>query len=246
MPDQQNLPRHVAIIMDGNGRWAQGRGLPRIEGHRAGSDSVRVVTRTCRELGIPFLTLYAFSHENWQRPRPEVDALMRLLNRYLKNELNEMLSNNIRLNTIGDVDRLPVSTRKLLRETMDRTAENTEMVLSLALSYGARPEIVRAARMLAEQAAAGGLRPEDIDEAMFSRHLYTDGLPEPDLLIRTGGEFRVSNFLLWQIAYSEIYVTDLYWPEFREEALKEALTDYQRRERRFGKTREQVRGNRGF
>jgi undecaprenyl diphosphate synthase len=205
-----------------------------------------VVTRSCRELGIPFLTLYAFSHENWQRPKPEVDALMRLLNRYLRNELNEMLYNDIRLDNLGDIDRLPRATRQLLKETVERTAGNSGMVLSLALSYGGRPEIVHAARRIAEKCVDGLMRPDEVDETVFNRHLFTDGMPDPDLLIRTGGEYRVSNFLLWQIAYTEIYVTDLYFPDFREEALQEALADYQRRERRFGRTREQVRGNRGF
>ncbi len=240
--DKRNLPKHLAVIMDGNGRWAQARGLPRVEGHRNGAESVRVITRTCRELDIRYLTLYAFSQENWQRPKAEVDALWRLLARFLKSELKEMLTNGIRLNVLGEIERIPKSTRKLFLDAMEKTAGNSGMVLSLALSYGGRPEIVRAARLIAEECLAGKLKPEEIDEAVLRRSLYTHDLPDPDMLIRTGGELRVSNFLLWQIAYSEIYVTPQYWPDFREESLMEALLDYQRRERRFGKTREQVRG----
>lgn len=234
------LPRHLAIIMDGNGRWAQARGMKRLDGHRAGAESVRVITRTARELGIDYLTLYAFSEENWQRPKPEVTGLMQLLHRYLSNELKELTRNDIRLNAIGDLDRLPKSTGKLLRENMEKTAGHSSMVLTLALSYGGRPEILRACRRLAEQCKHGEITADDITEDIFSQNLYTSGLPDPDLLIRTGGEHRVSNFLLWQIAYSELYITNLAWPDFREEQLKNALVDYQSRQRRFGKTGEQV------
>jgi len=243
--DKAKLPRHVAIIMDGNGRWAQARGLSRIEGHRAGADSVRAITKACRKLGVQYLTLYAFSEENWQRPRTEVEALWRLLNRYLEKELDEMLQNDIRLNAVGDIDRLPRSTRELLRKTMAATSKNDRMVLSLALSYGGRQEILRAARLMAMECGAGRLKIEEINEQTFSAYLYTVGLPEPDLLIRTGGEDRISNFLLWQMAYTEIFFTDAYWPDFREKELEEAILDYQRRERRFGKTGDQVRAERG-
>jgi undecaprenyl diphosphate synthase len=234
------LPRHVAIIMDGNGRWAQERNLTRIEGHRAGAESVRAIVRYCRRLGIPILTLYAFSTENWQRPKREVSALWRLLARYLTSELDEMLANGIRLNTLGDIDELPQSISRLLHETMERTAGNRDMVLNLALNYSGRTEIVRAARLLAAACAAGKISPEEVDEALFSGYLYTGAMPDPDLLIRTSGEERISNFLLWQIAYTELYVSPLYWPDFREPQLMEALADYQRRERRFGKISEQL------
>jgi undecaprenyl diphosphate synthase len=239
-PAVTKLPRHVAIIMDGNGRWAQERNLSRIEGHRAGAESVRAIVRYSRRLGIPILTLYAFSKENWQRPNREVSALWRLLARYLKSELNEMLANGIQLNTLGDIDALPPSVSRLLRETTGRTAGNRDMVLNLALNYSGRDEILRAARLLAAACAAGEMSPDDLDEAVFSRHLYTGDMPDPDLLIRTSGEERISNFLLWQIAYTELYVSPVYWPDFREPQLMEALADYQRRERRFGKTSEQL------
>ncbi|MEW5721655.1 MAG: isoprenyl transferase [Thermodesulfobacteriota bacterium] len=240
--DLRNLPRHVAVIMDGNGRWAQARGRKRIDGHREGAESVRAITRACRRLGLGYLTLYAFSSENWQRPRPEVEALMRLLSQYLKRELNEMLENGIRLNAIGEVDRLPRFLNKLLRETMARTAGNRDMVLTLALSYGGRAEILRACRRVAEESLAGRLEPGEVDEKAFARFLYSPDLPDPDLLIRTGGESRVSNFLLWQIAYTELYVTGVMWPDFREEQLYAALRDYQGRQRRYGMTGEQVAG----
>jgi len=239
-PTLTKLPRHVAIIMDGNGRWAQERNLGRIEGHRVGAESVRAIVRYCRRLGIPILTLYAFSKENWQRPRREVSALWRLLARYLESELDEMLANGIRLNTLGDIDELPQGVSRLLRKTMEKTAGNRDMVLNLALNYSGRSEIVRAARLLAAACAAGKIGPDDVDEATFSRHLYTGGMPDPDLLIRTSGEERISNFLLWQIAYTELYVSPVYWPDFREPQLMEALADYQRRERRFGKISEQL------
>jgi undecaprenyl diphosphate synthase len=234
------LPRHLAIIMDGNGRWAQERNLGRIEGHRAGAESVRTIVRCCRRIGISILTLYAFSKENWQRPRREVNALWRLLARYLKSELNEMLGNGIRLNTLGDIDELPTSVSGLLRGTMEKTSGNRDMILNLALNYSGRSEIVRAARHLAAACAAGEMRPEDVDEATFARYLFTAGMADPDLLIRTSGEERISNFLLWQIAYTELYLSPVYWPDFREPQLMEALADYQRRERRFGKISEQL------
>jgi len=235
----ENLPRHLAIIMDGNGRWAKERNLSRIEGHRAGAESVRVIVRSCRKIGIPVLTLYAFSKENWQRPSREVQALWQLLSRYLKSELKEMLENSIRLNAIGDIQELPKSVHRLLVETMEKTEANRDMILNLALSYSGRSEIVRAAQKLAASCLEKELQPGEIDEAIFSNNLFTADMPDPDLLIRTSGEQRISNFLLWQMAYTELYVSPVYWPDFREPELMEALADYQRRERRFGKTGEQ-------
>jgi undecaprenyl diphosphate synthase len=235
----ENLPRHLAIIMDGNGRWAKERNLSRIEGHRAGAESVRVIVRSCRKIGIPVLTLYAFSKENWQRPSREVQALWRLLSRYLKSELREMMENSIRLNAIGDIQELPKAVYRLLVDTMEQTAANRDMILNLALSYSGRSEIVKAAQKLAVTCVNGELKPSEIDEEIFSNNLYTTDMPDPDLLIRTSGEQRISNFLLWQMAYTELYVSPIYWPDFREPELMEALDDYQRRERRFGKTGDQ-------
>ncbi|MFZ5476408.1 MAG: isoprenyl transferase [Myxococcota bacterium] len=235
------LPRHVAIIMDGNGRWAESRGLPRVKGHEAGAESVRDVTRACRELGISALTLYSFSTENWKRPEDEVGALMGLLARYLAEERREILDNGIRLNAIGQIDRLPLAVRAALKELMLASRDNKGMVLTLALSYGSRAEIVDAAKALAKKCAAGRMRPDQIDEAAFSAELATAGLPDPDLLVRTSGELRLSNFLLWQLAYAEIYVTDTLWPDFRRDELKAALEAFGKRERRFGKTGAQMR-----
>ena len=236
---RENLPRHLAIIMDGNGRWAKERNLSRIEGHRAGAESVRVIVRSCRKIGIPVLTLYAFSKENWQRPSREIQALWRLLSKYLKSELEEMMENSIRLNAIGDIKELPKSVHRLLVDTMDKTEANRDMILNLALSYSGRSEIVRAAQKLAATCMAKELQPAEIDEVIFANNLYTADMPDPDLLIRTSGEQRISNFLLWQMAYTELYVSPVYWPDFREPELMEALADYKRRERRFGKTGEQ-------
>ncbi len=235
----EKLPHHLAIIMDGNGRWAQERNLSRIEGHRAGAESVRAIVRACRRIGISILTLYAFSKENWQRPSREVQALWRLLSRYLKSELEEMMEHSIRLNALGDIHELPKGVNRLLIDTMNKTAANREMILNLALSYSGRSEIVRAAQQLAAACVAKQLKPADINESILSDHLYTADMPDPDLLIRTSGEQRISNFLLWQTAYTELYVSPVYWPDFREPQLIEALADYQRRERRFGKTAEQ-------
>jgi undecaprenyl diphosphate synthase len=235
----QKLPQHLAIIMDGNGRWARERNLSRIEGHRAGAESVRAIVRACRRIGISVLTLYAFSKENWQRPGREVQALWRLLRDYLKSELNEMMEKGIRLNAIGDIHELPKTVNRLLTDTMNRTAGNQEMILNLALSYSGRNEIVRAAQKLAAACVAKDLEPAEINEAILSKNLDTANMPDPDLLIRTSGEQRISNFLLWQMAYTELYVSPVYWPEFRESELIRALTDYQGRERRFGKTGEQ-------
>ena len=241
------LPRHIAIIMDGNGRWAQDQGLERVRGHEEGAKSVREIVRACREKGVEALTLYSFSTENWRRPRAEVTALMQLLHRYIREEREELLEQNIRLNVIGQLARLPLFVRKPLQKLCSDTGGHAEMTLTLALSYGSRAEIVDAARQLAVQVKKGRLRPEDIDEARFESSLQTAGLPDPDLLIRTSGEQRLSNFLLWQLAYAEIYITDLAWPEFRRPQLEEALAAFANRERRFGKTGDQLKkdGRRG-
>ena len=236
-----SLPRHIAIIMDGNGRWAKKRSLNRIRGHREGAESVRVIVRACREIGIEFLTLYAFSTENWQRPPLEISALMSLLKGFLRSELEEMMENGIRLNAIGQIERLPDDVVRVLRNTMDMTRKNKGMILNLALSYGGQDEIVAAARKIAAEVQAGRLQPEKITKTLFSNYLYTQGMPNPDLLIRTSGEMRVSNFLLWQIAYTEIYVTKTLWPAFRREELIRILHDYQKRERRFGMTENQIK-----
>ena len=233
--DPAKLPRHVAVIMDGNGRWARKRLMNRINGHHKGAETVRTVVRTSRELGISVLTLYAFSTENWQRPKTEVAALMTLLERFLKSELKEMMDNDIRLRTIGQTERLPEFVRKVLQETMQATAGNRSMTLNLALSYGARDEIVRMVRSIAEKSVSGDIAPEDVTEQLISQHLDTADFPDPDLLIRTSGEMRISNFLLWQIAYSEIFITRTLWPDFSKEEYLRILDEFQRRERRFGK-----------
>jgi len=238
--DPQKIPRHVAIIMDGNGRWAQRRGFHRVRGHVAGAESVRVVTRLARKLGVSYLTLFAFSEENWQRPGMEIRVLMALLRRYLHRELSEMRDNQIALKAIGDLSQLPEAVQRDLEQTIAATAEGARMDLTLALSYGGRSEIVHAAQTLAREVAAGRLLPEDIDAARFSRYLYTGGMPDPDLIIRTSGEYRLSNFLLWQSAYTELYVTDTLWPDFREDDFIKAIEVYQQRDRRFGLTQEQI------
>jgi len=232
--DITQLPVHIAIIMDGNGRWAKKRLLNRIKGHEKGSETVRTVVRTCREIGIRYLTLYAFSTENWQRPKTEVDALMLLLRRFLRSEQNEMVENNIRLRVIGQVDRLPSEVRKTLQETAAATKDKTAMDLILALSYGGRAEIVAMVQSLADKIKRGLIEPESITAEMVADHLYTRDIPDPDLLIRTSGEMRISNFLLWQIAYSEIFVTPTLWPDFSKDEFLQILLDFQRRERRFG------------
>ena len=234
MPDYPEIPRHIAIIMDGNGRWAKERGLPRRDGHRAGAESVREVTEACMELGVDYLTLYAFSSENWNRPSEEVDALMTLLDRFLSEKQKELREQNIRLMAIGQLDRLPEKTRKLLEEIMEETAGHTAMTLVLALSYGAREEIVAATRSLAKEVALGNLEADSIDCETFANHLQTKGIPDPDLLVRSSGEMRVSNFLLWQISYAEIVIVKKFWPDFRKGDLTEAVEEYQRRHRRFG------------
>jgi undecaprenyl diphosphate synthase len=237
----ENLPQHIAIIMDGNGRWAQMHTLGRISGHQKGAEAVRVTVRACREIGIKYLTLYAFSSENWSRPIQEVKALMRLLREYIRSELNDMRSNGIRLNTIGNRQDLSVPLQKLLAEAMQETAGNEEMVLSLALSYGSRDEIIQAVRKIAGDAQGDRLAIQEISPKLFSRYLYTADIPDPDLLIRTSGEYRLSNFLLWQLAYTEFYFTDVLWPDFSKKDLLAAISAYQKRERRFGLTSEQLR-----
>ena len=232
--DWSRLPRHVAVIMDGNGRWAAQRGQPRVVGHRAGVEAVRASVDTAARLGLGALTLYAFSTENWKRPRLEVDALMRMLKRYLRLELDEIDRQNIRFQPIGRTEVLQESVRRELARAVERTARNTGMVLSVALNYGGRAEIVDAVRAAARELAAGGRSPEEMTDEDIGRHLYTSGLPELDLLVRTSGELRISNFLLWQAAYSEIYVTETLWPDFRRADLLEAVVDFQRRDRRFG------------
>ncbi|HNW06526.1 MAG: isoprenyl transferase [Verrucomicrobia bacterium] len=228
------LPRHVAVIMDGNGRWARQRRLPRIEGHRAGAESARVIIRTAGELGIKYLTLYAFSAENWNRPKDEVDALMKYLVHYLKTETPELDQNNVQLQIIGQVDRLPARVQSHLQKSIATLAKNNGLTLIMALSYGGRTEIVDAARSIAQKVKAGELDPAGITEQLFARHLYTRNIPDPDLLIRTSGEMRVSNFLLWQISYTELVVTPTLWPDFRRPQFYAALEEYHRRHRRFG------------
>jgi len=237
-PDK--LPQHVAIIMDGNGRWAKRRGLTRIFGHQKGIQSVRDVVKTSRELGIKWLTLYAFSEENWKRPQYEIKALMNLLTRYLTTELKEMLDNGIRLLSIGQTEKLPPEVQRTLWQTIEKTARNKEMNLTLALSYGGRQEIVWAVKNMLKDIEKATLNIKQITEERLSRYLYTSNIPDPDLLIRTSGEYRISNFLLWQIAYAEIFISPVLWPDFHKERYLEALLDYQKRERRFGSTGEQI------
>jgi undecaprenyl diphosphate synthase len=240
--DPKSIPRHVAVIMDGNGRWAERRGLSRTLGHRAGLESVREIVRAAHELGVRWLTLYAFSLENWNRPKGEVDELMRLLETYLDQEIEEVARNGIQVRAIGRIERLPASARRKVEEAIVRTRDNREMTLCFAVSYGGRAEIVDAARRLLRDAEAGKVDPERLDEKSFAAYLYDPEMPDPDLLIRTGAESRLSNFLLWQVAYSEIHSTQAMWPEFRKPHLVEAIADYQSRERRFGLTSAQVRG----
>ena len=236
----EKLPRHIAIIMDGNGRWAKQHGKPRVFGHRNGVKAVRETTEAAAELGIQYLTLYAFSTENWNRPKPEVNALMALLVETIQSEVNTLNQNNIRLTAIGDISKLPERSFRALQDGMEKTKNNRRMNLILALNYSAKWEILKAARELAAQAQNGLLQPGEIDEKIFSNALSTKDYPDPELLIRTSGENRISNFLLWQIAYSELYFTPTLWPDFRKEHLYEAIIDFQHRERRFGKISEQL------
>ena len=240
--DHNRLPRHIAIIMDGNGRWAKNKNLSRISGHMKGVDAVKEVVTACRELGIKVLTLYAFSIENWKRPAEEVMALMKLLRDYLIKESEEMIQNNIRLNAIGRLEDLPPDVQDVLKETMKKTEKCDGMTLNLALSYGGRSEILHAIQEILSDFRKGRIQSEEMNIQRFSQYLWTKGLPDPDLLIRTSGELRVSNFLLWQIAYTELYVTETLWPDFDRRELLEAIADYQSRERRFGMTSEQLNG----
>jgi len=239
--DLSKMPEHVAIIMDGNGRWAKSKGMSRVQGHHAGVKSVREVTEAAVEVGIKHLTLYAFSTENWSRPKEEVDALMGLLVETIQNELSTLTENKVRLNTIGNLDDLPVSCQRQLIQAMEETSTNDRMDLNLALSYSSRSEITKAVQRLASDVQSSKLALENIDEGTLSTYLNTSGMPDPELLIRTSGEKRVSNFLLWQIAYAELYFTPIAWPDFGKEDLYSAIVDYQKRERRFGKTSEQVK-----
>ena len=234
-PDARaSLPRHVAIIMDGNGRWAKQRGLPRVEGHRQGAESARTIIRTAGELGIKYLTLYAFSLENWNRPKDEVDALMKYLVHYLKTETPELNKNSVKLEVIGHIYRLPEAVQEQLKKSIATLSKNNGLTLIMALSYGGRTEIVDAVRAIAEKIQHGKLDPADINDQVVSQHLYTRNWPDPDLLVRTSGEMRVSNFLLWQISYAELVVTPTLWPDFRKPQFFEALEEYARRHRRFG------------
>ncbi|WP_446008142.1 isoprenyl transferase [Candidatus Electrothrix sp.] len=230
------LPRHVAIIMDGNGRWAQQRRRPRLFGHKAGADSVREAVETARKIGIRHLTLYAFSTENWQRPSLEVKGLMGLLKNYLQSELDTMKENGIRLECFGQKDRLPDDVRNMLDSVIAATKDSSQLCLNLCLSYGSRAEMIRAVQEISRKCAEGELKSEDIDDQLFSDHLYSTGQPDPDLLIRTSGEQRLSNFLLWQLSYAELYFTEIPWPEFRRDQFLAALEEYAGRQRRFGKT----------
>lgn len=239
--DMNRIPRHIAIIMDGNGRWAMERGKERSYGHQAGVESVRKITSECTRLGVEYLTLYTFSTENWNRPADEVAALMGLVLSSLEDEI--FMKNNVRFRVIGDMDRLPESVRAKLEETMDHTKGNTAMTMVVALSYSSKWEITRAVRQIADKVKHGTLNVDDIDEDVVAENLQTNFMPDPDLLIRTGGEVRISNYLLWQIAYSELYFCDTYWPDFDENCLHEAIASYQNRQRRFGKTEAQVENN---
>jgi undecaprenyl diphosphate synthase len=238
--DLLKLPKHVAIIMDGNGRWAKEKGKLRVFGHHNGVISVRDVVEGCDKLGVKYITLYTFSSENWNRPKFEVMAIMELMVSTINKEIAGFMKNNIKLNAIGDLDMLPAKCLKELNSAMEKTKGNTGVILTLALSYGSRREILHATKNIAAQVKSGELEIEDINEAVFERNLFTNDMPDPELLIRTGGEYRISNYLLWQIAYAELYFTTKLWPDFRKEDLYEAILDYQKRERRFGKTSEQV------
>ena len=241
--DLSRLPQHIAIIMDGNGRWAKEQGKNRLFGHSNGVKAVRETSESCAELGVRHLTLYAFSTENWNRPMLEVTGLMDLLVRTTMAEVKTLLDNNIRLRTIGNIDALPGNTAKELRRAMDQTAGNTRMDLILALNYSGKADILHAVKAIAEDVKAGRLAPSAIEESMIADHLYTAGIPDPELMIRTSGEQRISNFLLWQLAYSEFYFTERFWPDFDREELYQAILTYQNRERRFGKTTEQIKGS---
>lgn len=239
--DKNNLPKHLAIIMDGNGRWAKQQGLLRAFGHESGTKSVKIIIETCARLGVENLTLYAFSTENWNRPKLEVDTLMKILIKSLKKELTTLQNNNIKLNTIGNLEMMPQSAQKELLDVIEKTKNNSKMTLTLALSYGSREEIINVVKKISEKVKNNIISIDSIDDSIINEHLYTQNLPDVDLLIRTSGEHRISNFLLWQIAYAELYFTDVLWPDFKEQNLYEAIISYQKRERRFGKTSEQIK-----
>jgi len=234
MNKDKKIPTHVAIIMDGNGRWARRRGMPNIVGHRAGVETIRRVIEISLDMDIKVLTLYAFSTENWSRPKKEVEGLMRLLDRYLEEERKKLQEHNIRFNVIGNLEKFPTAIRQKLKDTIAFTGKNNKLLLNLALSYGGRDEIVHAAKRISQDVKEGRLRLEDLDEQSFSRYLYTKGIPDPDLLIRTSGEMRISNFLLWQLSYAEIYMSKKLWPDFKKEDFKKAIDTYATRDRRFG------------
>ncbi|CAM3621241.1 isoprenyl transferase [Flavobacterium chungbukense] len=239
--DHTNLPKHLAIIMDGNGRWAKQQGFLRAFGHENGTKSVKEIIKTSARLGIEYLTLYAFSTENWNRPKLEVQALMKILINSLKKELTTLQENNIRLNAIGNLDKLPKTAQKELLDVMEKTKNNTRLTLTLALSYGSREELVNAVKIISDKVKNNIISIDTIDDSIINEHLYTQNLPDVDLLIRTSGEHRISNFLLWQIAYAELYFTNVLWPDFKDQDLYEAIISYQKRERRFGKTSEQIK-----
>ncbi|PZX93570.1 isoprenyl transferase [Flavobacterium aquariorum] len=236
-----NIPKHLAIIMDGNGRWAKQKGFLRTLGHESGSKSVKKIIQECLDLGVEYLTLYAFSTENWNRPKLEVDTLMRVLINSLKKELKTMQEGNIKMNAIGNLEKLPSNAQKQLFDVLDKTKDNTKMTLTLALSYGSREELVNVVKIISDKVKNNIISIDSIDDSIINEHLYTHNLPDVDLLIRTSGEHRISNFLLWQIAYAELYFTDVLWPDFKEQDLHEAIISYQKRERRFGKTSEQIK-----
>jgi undecaprenyl diphosphate synthase len=236
--DPNNIPRHIAIIMDGNGRWAKKRGKHRAFGHRAGTDATRRIVRACGELGVQYLTIYVFSYENWRRPSLEVSALMKLLIEMVRRETADLNRNNVRLNAIGDISMLPDKTREALQEGIRNTSKNTGLVLNLAISYSGRNEIVRAVRLAADDIVKEKVRISDLSEEKLSEYMYTHGMPDPELMIRTGGDMRISNFLLWQLAYTELFVTDVLWPDFDRQHLEAAILAFQRRERRFGGVKE--------
>ena len=238
--DENNIPKHIAIIMDGNGRWAKSKGLPRLSGHKAGVKAVRKITETCSKIGLQHLTLFTFSSENWKRPTSEVNALMKLLLSSIHNEINRMIKNNVRFTFIGDINKFNDSIQNELLNAYEKTKNNSGLNLNLALSYGGRQEIINATKNLFKKINSGKINIEDVNENLFSQELYTKNLPNPDLLIRTGGNYRISNFLLWQIAYSEFYITNTFWPSFDEDKLIEAIIEFQNRERRFGKISEQI------
>lgn len=238
--DKNRLPKHIAVIMDGNGRWAKGKGKNRIFGHQNGVEAVRDTVEACAEMGVGFLTLYAFSTENWNRPKFEVNALMRLLVSTIGKETKTLLKNNVRLNAIGDLNSLPGDCKKELEEAMEKTSKNTGLTLNLALSYSSRWDITNATKLIAQKVASGELKAEDINQETISGHLSTNGVPDPELVIRTSGEYRISNYLLWEIAYAEFFFSPVLWPDFRRDELFRAVIDFQNRERRFGKTSEQI------